>query len=274
MMNLPPLTFEDLLALGRRVRVPQAMPDHEPAVGDVWRARWDDESALVLVLEVVGARARVAPCTLDIADWELDGLPLLESRPLYVGWSASRTIPAITLDACFGTVSVVERTAIDEDTEALDERLAAELAPLSTPQLAGEGDGSLPGLLASRSIQPSQLAADLDIPTNTALAIRRGKKPVTPLQARRLAHLLGISEHEVLHGNPRLPDDLAEALHEHRHRAQLRDLASRRRLNDSEAWSTAAYGTLLTAARHTGGRENGWHLRIDRFFDSEGIRDA
>ena len=80
-----------------------------------------------------------------------------------------------------------------------------------------------------------------------------------------------MTEDVVLQGNPRLPEDLTSDLQEYRYRARLQQLGAREHLNDSEAWKPGRAYALVSAARRTGGQESNWHLRIDRYFELEGI---
>ena len=271
MLNLPPLTFDDLVELGRQIPVPRQLPSRPPAVGDVWRARWDDESVLVVLLDLGKSQVRVAPCTFDVPTHAGPNLPELGKRPLYVSWRHQASIPAIALDACFGAALMRGPSDARDSDDSRDEQLSAELARLTAQQLTGQGDGSLPAMLEANAVELPRLVEELKVLPATALKIRRGKKPVTPAQAKALAGLLSVTEDVVLQGNPRLPDDLTSDLQEYQYRARLQHLGEREHLTDSEAWSRAAYGVLLSAARHTGGRESNWHLRIDRYFESEGV---
>jgi plasmid maintenance system antidote protein VapI len=274
MLNLTPLTFEDLLAIARTVRVPRALPPRDPGPGEVWRARWDDHSAVVVVIGMTKVTAEVAPCTFDVSSLDPSGLPSIDGRPLFAAWDRTTTIPAVTLDVCFGAVAVGLTAPVSDAASLLGQRLQAELSPLAALRFGEQGDGSLSALIKERALTPSAFARTLGVSPGAALNISRGKRAVNLDQARKLAQILAVSEDTVLQGNPRLPHQLIADLQEHRHRARLDQLASKRHLSDSQAWNTAAYGALLSAARHTGGEEASWHLRIGRFFESEGIRGA
>lgn len=271
MLKLPPLTLEDLVELGGRILVPRPLPSRIPVVGDVWRARWDDVAVLVVLLGVERSQVQVAPCTFDVPANAPQDLPEIEHHPLYVSWQHDGSIPAITLDARFGAIAITRSPTTRNDADDRDDELSEELARLAGLHLADQGESSLPDLLATKGIQLPQLVEALKVPPATALKIRRGTTSVTPSQAKTLARLLAVTEETILHSNPRLPDELRADLQEYRHRGQLQRLAARQHLKDSEAWSLAAYGVLASAARHTGGKETGWHLRIDRYFESEGV---
>lgn len=264
-------------------------PPPEPEVGQLWRARWEDLAELVVILEAVDDRVVVAPVSFDVdyADEQSVVLPedatsLQVEAAVWLG--LRRDLSMGVLDRYVGFLA--ERWRDLASSAERDElrrgrrlhpadpggeyraRLEDTVDVLAAATWVPIGSGALAGMIQSAGVSPQQLVGLLDATPQQALAVLRGRAPVTVEQSSRLSMAIGSTPEEVLAANPSLPEDLVTRLDRPRRRAQVRELASRRRLPEVEAWRAAAYGTWALAARQTGDRADpAWDDRLDRYFD-------
>jgi len=263
-------------------------PPPEPEAGQLWRARWENVAQLVLVLDVVGDRVEVAPVSLDVdyADEHSvvlpeDATPLAVEAVVWLG--LRRSLSMGVLDRSLGLLA--ERWRDLRSSAGMNELRRGSRAGAADPRaeyrarledafdvLAAAtwvpiGSGALASMIRSAGLGAQELVGLLDTSPQQALAVLRGRAAVTADQARQLSAEIGLAPEEVLAANPSLPTDLVARLDRPRRRAQVRELARRRRLSETEAWRAAAYGIWALAARQTGARADpAWDDRLDRYF--------
>ena len=273
MTDLPPLTFEDLLAFGRRVRIPRPVESAAPTPGQVWRASWDTDSSLVVVLSVDDASVLVAPIFTDFDPvvFEDDEVSDFAGRAALVLRRHARPIAPLTLDVLFGVVSLpdgaVTHAVIDAE---LEQQMTEPLDKLSQWSTHGEGTGTLRERFRSVGVTARQIAAALNEPLAVAAQILRNARPVTPDQAEALAHTVPLTEDEILQSNPTLPQQWQRELQASSYRAPIKALARQRHKTDSDTWRSVAYGALALAARQGNDQaQESMRARIDSYLQSE-----
>lgn len=254
------------------VRSAWAGPRPAVAPGQLWRAQWDDVARFVVVLQVEGLLAEVAPVSLDV-DLATDDAYLLEAAetdfdvPLAVWLGLKAAVPTRVLAHYAGSVHI----AVDGLRKApqgrpvlspIDER-ALETAVLGDDmdELAEvpTADADLSQLLSGVTIKD---LVGLQIPTPHALAIRRGVRPLTPVQAAKVAALAGTTAEALLRANPPLPAEVVRDLDAPKVHELVAQLAARRGIPDADARLMAGYGAYGLAARETGPGSVDWTARI------------
>lgn len=267
-------------ALPSSVRRAWADRPPTPAPGQLWRARWGTVTQMLLILDAPARSVRTAPVTLDmdLADDTAVVLPAEANDitvPLVVWLGDATSLPIRVLDRFLGLVTIDPRevpsarsglpvltTADDRAVnrarlqDALDVFVAARWAP--------GGDGSLGEILGRAD--PKRLREALELPDRVVIALRRGRTPLTPEQAVRLAPVVEESVENLLAANPVLPDDLVADLDLPAYRAKVNALANRRGIEEIEAWLTAGYSVAGAAHRQAEGDEPSWRARLDRYF--------
>lgn len=273
MTDLPHLTFDDLLALGRRVRIPRSVESAPPAPGQVWRASWDSVASLVVVLSASDGAVVVAPIFTDF-----DAL-IFEDEEVadFAGCAAlvlrrhARPIAPLTLDTLFGAVSLPEHAGTNPVIDAeLEHEMTEPLDKLADWSAHGEGNGTLRERLRASGVTAGQIAAALNEPLAVAAQIFRNARPVTPNQAETLAHTIPLTADEILEANPTLPTQWQRELQASSYRAPIRALARQRHKTDSDTWRSVAYGAFALAARQGNGRTpESVRARIESYLQSE-----
>ncbi|HVW80737.1 MAG TPA: hypothetical protein VHB69_07350 [Mycobacteriales bacterium] len=255
-----------------------APPDPQP--GQLWRARWEETSELVAVLRVTTDAVEAAPVTLDVeyADNDAAVVPAGES-PLGVDtvtWiGLRRVLPMTVLDRFLGewpvkslmagTGSVIVNPA--DPRAEYRAYLEDELDLLAAARWAPTGAGTLAEELRAAGIDPQRLVALLDLAPQEALALLRGRLPVTAEQAETLAPALNRTVEQILAANPAPPAEIVSLLDRPRRRPQVQALARRRGMSEVTARQTAAFGVWRLAARQVGDRtEPAWDARLERYF--------
>lgn len=239
----------DLMRLAAQAAAPRAItktglrerfgdaPHVEPAQGQVWRVRWEQDSLLVLVLTVRNRSIMGVPVTLepgrgghcsmlvpaevtsfgvpatlwcDLTGWLpfrvldriVDEWPedVAQSCPLRVCAPEPRRGPAVT-----GDDDLVEEIEIAMDVLR---HVPAFAEPAAPDERVVELRTKLP------NITVAQVGNALQVPKGEALAIMRGKGLISLDQAEVLARLASIDVEEVLACVPRLPEaGIAEVEH-------------------------------------------------------------
>ena len=257
-------------------------------MGQLWRASWDDLNELVLVLDVLGDRVEIAPVSLDIdyADEETVVLPE-QATPLHlevaVWLGLRRDLSMGVLDRCLGAVERWRhllssagfedlrrgsRLLIADPRAEYRARLEDAFDVFAAATWVPIGSGALAEMLRSAGLGPEQLVTLLNVTPQQAFAVLRGRAAISAEQAGLLTEVLGSAPDDLLAANPSLPVDLVARLDRPRRRVQVRELARRRRMPETEAWRAAAYGTWALAARQAGDRSDpAWDDRLDRYFD-------
>lgn len=258
--------------------------------GQVWRARWDDVLTLVFIDTVLcefANRVRVAPVTLG--DQDADDTAVILSAdasdlnvPLSVWPEMVTEISEIVLERWiaavgdFDSLEALERAASEGDilrglpilndlSPRLEERRLLELAMgvlASAAQIAG-GTGELSAMVAD--IPTSELAVALDVLPALARSIKRARALIVYAQAERLAPLLRISVHDVLHANPNPPATLLELASRLERGPGVRALAKARRETDSDAYLDMVQGAWGLAARGDKAEAEDWNGRLDTY---------
>ncbi|MEN3539353.1 hypothetical protein AAH991_29875 [Microbispora sp. ZYX-F-249] len=271
-------------------------PDHlEPAVGQVWRAEWDDVSRLVLLLAAEERHWRVVPVSVEPTGEDDHSLVVDTSHTAFAvevtAWAGlSALIPTGTLsrviddwsrditnwcaDTAGGTLheppagtrrggpatdpfsaSATVRASLADDLDVL---VAAPLVPIqaSTPVDLKAATGRV-GLAA--------VIAALQLPQPTVMKIVQGKHPVTKQQAHVLAGLFGYAAEEIMMAAGGLPLGLATELEQPRWRETWRSLCRRLGVSEYAARLQAGYGAFATAFRQTGGTAPDWRSRISQW---------
>lgn len=272
MIDLPPLTRADLIAMGQRIHIPRPLEASEPTPGQVWRALWDDTVSLVVVLDPSPTSMLVAPLFLDFdrETFEDDESTDFVGRRALVLWYHARKIAPLTLDALFGVVALNESAPIRPVEDADLESMLEPLNKLAVWAKEGEGDGTLRERLRNSGATASSVAAALDVPLAVAAQVIRGTRPVTPKEAEALATTTSLTADTILASNPALPDNWHAELQASEYRAPIRSLAQLRQKSDSEAWRSAAYGAYALAARQANSREDASvRARIHSYLQSE-----
>jgi plasmid maintenance system antidote protein VapI len=247
-----------------------ARPDLTP--GQLWRARWEDVSVFVVVLRTEGSSVDVAPVSLDV-ELATDSAVLLEPGetdfdvPVAVWLELRAAVPERVLEQYAGTVHL----AVDALRKApqgrpvltpLDDR-AMEVAVLGDDMdelaAAPAHDATLQELLAPVGLQ--QLV-ELGVPTQLALALSRGLRPLTPELAAKIAPVAGVTPETLLRANPPLSADVVRDLDSTEGRELVSRLASHRGVPEADARLMAGYGAYALAARETGRGDVDWTARI------------
>ncbi len=262
----------DAVALPDSVRAAWTGRPPEPAPGQLWRALWGDVARFVLVLKVERATAEVAPVTLDV-ELATDDAYLLDAEVSDLGvpvavWLGLRAAVASRVLERFAGVVHIDVNAVKKEksgrpvASVLDER-AMERAVLEDDmdELAAVPavDASLQELLAPVGLD--QLVA-LGVPTQLALALSRGLRPLTPELAAKIAPVASATPEALLRANPPLPDDVARALDSPESRELVSRLAEHQAVAEADARRMAGYGVYALAARETGRGDVDWSARI------------
>lgn len=251
-----------------------------PAAGQIWRARWGALTQVLVILDASARSVRVAPVTVDPAGAD-DSAAIVPPGGSDLGvalvvWLGDATsVPVRVLDRHLGAVEIDLRDAAGlqygrpvltaaDDRGVHRARLQDTLDSFVTARWAPDGNGSLPDLLGP--IDPQRLIDALGGDQRSVIALRRGRAPITPEQAARIAPLTGQTVPALLSANPRLPEGLAADLDLPANRANVTSLALRRGIAETEAWLTAGYSVFAAAHRQTEGEAPSWQARLDRYF--------
>lgn len=129
------------------------------------------------------------------------------------------------------------------------------------------GTGELGTLLAGVAV--TSLAATLHVNNAIALKIVRGDAFIDRTQAERLAPLVQKSPEELVAANPAIPGDLVETLTSSTRNGQLRALARKDDLSESEAFAKMARDCFALAARGERQGIRDWPGRVDTYLRME-----
>ncbi|MFS8102095.1 hypothetical protein LFM09_33715 [Lentzea alba] len=300
-----PTALQRLLQLAEQVRVPEALSreglaerfgapgDLEVDAGQVWRACWDDVSALLLITDVEDLTVAAVPVTLD--------LPAAPGRTVVVdatstafgldavAWiSLSGRFPLRVLDQPVDRwqddlVASIRGTVVDTSAEpafASREMMWAELAddltalrdvPALPVHVSGEKHTTLRALLG-QSLDLRQLVTALQPLGYTqadVMTVLNGKKPLTPDAAATVAEVTGIDPGAIEAAVLALPRDfVAEADHPRwRHAWQRR--AEQHEQDEATGRLEGSYAFFARAARETGSGPVDWRARLTQYFQRE-----
>ena len=273
--------------------------DATPQAGQLWRAEFQSEVALVFLHRVDEDEQMAAMIPVG-EDWQyadaatviVDDNPLGQALGLWV--AAERMVSLVVLDRPLGTLSAQVKqdvTAVrrwlrsgaphgvddvgsqivsDADeriryrhalTEPLD-RLATALEP--TPDASAE---SLKDLVRERGLQAGDVADTLRWERHDALELLRGQRTLTSPEILRLAPLLETDAATVAALAPQPDVELLKAAHSPRQRRKARDWANRRDVSEADARHRAVAAAMKMARRsRPGDGAPDWYRLLDDFF--------
>ncbi|MFF8021399.1 hypothetical protein ACFZDJ_09760 [Streptomyces sp. NPDC007896] len=294
---------KELSAEGLRARFGDPAEVHL-AVGQVWRARWEETSLLVLVLAIADREVNAVPVTIDppgedAASLVVDGTRTafgVESTvwaglagpvpqrvldrmvdlwgPDLVAWAAEMAdggAPSVPAGARQGTVPASVFDASEEVRAELEDDLDALRAAPGLPEAKGtEKVVSLGALLKGLPDLP-MLGTALGVPQPEVMRILRGSVPLKPGQVEAVASATGLSVDAVAKTVRPLPAALVAAAEHPRWRETWIRRAKRLGVSEGEARLSGGYGTLALAARETGGAEPDWEGRLRQFLRGEDL---
>ena len=274
------------------------------AVGQVWRARWEETSLLVLVLGIADREVNAVPVTIDppgedAASLVVDGIRTafgVEStvwaglagpvplrvldrvvdlwEPDLVAWAAEMAdggAPSVPAGARQGTVPASVFDPSEEVRAELEDDLDALRAAPGLPEAKGtEKVVSLGALLNGLPDLPA-LGAALGVPQPEVMRILRGSVPLKPGQVEAVASATGLSVDAVAKTVRPLPAALVTAAEHPRWRETWIRRAKRLGVSEGEARLSGGYATLALAARETGGAEPDWEGRLRQFLRGEDL---
>lgn len=268
-----------------------------PALGQVWRAEWEGAIAIVvttgtprnqhvgvsLVNEDIGladARTLIVPT---------DRSPL--GHPIGVWAIPSSRIPTVALDRHLGDLApsdldtlsgllvtagpptaavdltyppAAHRQALEGTLDGFDElrRLLAGDQPDTT---------SLDDLLSAAGKKWSTLVTDADIAAPILRKVRQGAPGVLDGDAvARIADALDVHVDDVVAALPRPPAALRVALHQPRHRHQVRERARRTGSSIGEVRRVVARELVGARRRQRAGTDEDWDELLDAYFAVDG----
>ncbi|MEU9074445.1 hypothetical protein AB0D22_07155 [Kitasatospora sp. NPDC048538] len=297
MSSVHTTAYQQLVAAAAGLKVPDAVrrvatsQPEDPQPGQIWRAAWEDVIQLLLVTEVGdGDTLRAVPASFErFADADTLLLPASAStleEPLALWWGLEGTVPWCVLDrqvsalsdrpvaltgrsladavagARWGSGAAVS-AAGNEYRGVLTDRVEV----LASARWEPPGSGDLPQLFEDKAIEAEDLVAELELPLPQALAVWRGKQPLTTEQATKLAERLGQPADRLLAANPALPPDVVHELNRPLRRARVKALAARFDETELDARRRAAYGIFALAARQERPAGPNWTARTDRYFE-------
>ncbi|MGH3971968.1 MAG: hypothetical protein ACRDS9_01370 [Pseudonocardiaceae bacterium] len=309
-LNMP----QRFLDLAKQTRGPRALSEEalserfgelaeiEIVAGQVWRARWNEVSILVLVLAVEDRDVLASPVTID-PPVEDDRCVVLEGSSTAFGVEA-RVWAGLT---CLIPIRVLDRPADEwsEDvirwaTHTVQGRPSAippgarqgraiqsELDPAAMfrAELADELEllSQAPGLpvampsaayrdlasLLGAKLDLASLCSSLDLPQSEVMKLLRGKIPLTPDQIAVVAQVAGLSYEEIAGTVRQLPLGLVVEMEHPRWRPTWVRRAQRLHISEDQARLTDGYKVFALAARETGGAEPDWGQRLRQFLHEE-----
>lgn len=285
---------EDLTSKGLKARfgLPEAA---EPSTGQVWRARWEEDSLLVLVLGVRGSQVEVAPITIEPTGQD-DRSVVVSAEATAFGvdttaWCGLRgELPYRVLDRVVDEWSAeITRCVVDEVSLATsvrsgrrapeDEDVRRDIADTvdrlgRVPAFAvPKPDG--PPLRDLRKVVNLPLAAIrecLGVSQSEAMDIMRARKPLAADQVRVLADRAGVPAARIEECLPGLPALGIDEVEHPRWRGLLTYLARTNGRTEADTRLRVAHGAFALAARQSGQGDGGaglWHQRIQRYLDAE-----
>lgn len=308
------------LDLAQRARGPRALSEAglrerfgDPAqaeleTGQVWRARWDEVSMLVLVLDVDASEVRAVPVTID---------PPGEDETSVVV-DGSRTAFGVDATIWAGLVSCVPMRVLERALDAWDDDIVgcttARAQGRPAPTAAGVREGQpirsalepdaevragltdgleylrqTPALPIQESARPAgnlasllgdrldlkALCSALKMPQPEVMKLLRGKIPLPPDRIDAVASATGLSAEQIARTIRPLPADLVHAMEHPRWRSVWVRRARRLGVTEAQARLSGGYGTFALAARETGGGAADWDARLRQFLgDEAGAKDG
>lgn len=268
-----------------------------PAPGQVWRARWEGDSLLLLLLAGGPQGFTAAPVTVEPTGEDAEALvvgpamtafsvdvtlwcglrqaiaqhvldEVIDSWPpeivgyAYQGPGAGQPVPG----GCRPGEDQAEDTEFRGETAAAMQRLAA------APSLPVHQGNDPPGdLHRTLGLKLADVMKALNVTQALAMDVLRGDQPLSPPQIATLSRRSGIPVADIEHRMPALPAGLVEAVEAPRWRAEVAALARRNDVDEYEARNRAAFGAYALAARSgpsTKDTDVDWDQRLRRWFQA------
>jgi hypothetical protein len=304
------------LDLAQRVRGPRALSEAglrerfgDPAqaeleTGQVWRARWEEVSMLVLVLDVAAREVSAVPVTIDPPGEDESSVVVDGSRTAFgvdatvwaglvswvpvrvlervvdawdddiVGCTAARTQGQPAPAAAGVRAGQSVRSALEPDAEVqaglTDDLEYLQQAPALPVQESGQPGGNLASLLGDR-LDLKALCSALKMPQPEVMKLLRGKIPLPPDQIDAVASATGLPAGQIARTIRPLPADLVYAVEHPRWRSVWVRRARRLGVSEAQARLSGGYGTFALAARETGGGVADWDARLRQFLGDEAV---
>ncbi|MGW0582227.1 hypothetical protein ACWD25_41285 [Streptomyces sp. NPDC002920] len=302
------------LDLAQRARGPRALSEAglrerfgDPAqveltTGQVWRARWDEVSMLVLVLDVDDLEVSAVPVTIDPPGEDETSVVVDGSRTAFgvdtTVWAGlvccvpmrvlERVVDTWDDDIVGCTTARAQdrpgpvvaglregqpiRSALEPAAEVraglADDLEYLQRAPGLPIQESGRPAGSLASLLGDR-LDLGALCAALQLPQPEVMRLLRGKTPLSLDQVDTVASATGLPAEQITRTIRPLPADLVQAVEHPRWRSVWVRRARRLGVSETQARLSGGYGTFALAARQTGGGAADWDARLRQFLRSE-----
>ncbi len=270
------------------VSVPPALrqawngPEPQITSSQVWRADWDHENLIVVILGTQEG-IQAAPLSLDTEYADKSAVVIEESSsplgvPLVAWPELAHRLPCVVFDRFAGELSQHTLEAIIDPKSSYDVdpnsthpvrlyRAAIEdsIEALAAARWYEAGTGQLSTIL--RDVGVREIATALDVAPQRALALWRGQAALTRSEAERLSPLVDRPADALLAANPSPPSDLIARLDQPSRHRQVRAVAERRGVDLSTSYRDVAYQNWALAARQTGTQKNiNWDLRLDTYF--------
>jgi plasmid maintenance system antidote protein VapI len=288
---------EHLTATGRRLRFGETA---DVDTGQIWRARWDEVTCLVAVLDVepeVGTEILVAPMSVEptgadenslVVDGNLTGwgvpvtvwVGLAARIPLRTFVEPVDELPkpvrayahALADRGELGTAPVgvrVGRRETDPFDVSLTVRADLEdrLTALAHAPALPTSDMPTAGDLRQLGLKVLQVQQLLDITLSQAVDVLGGKAALTSEQVDKLADAAGADTEALLALVRPIPTSLARELDSPRWKRLITTCAKQWNVDELTARSISARGTYALAARGAGVVPD-WGSRLRRYFEA------
>jgi DNA-binding transcriptional regulator YdaS (Cro superfamily) len=305
-----PTVPQHLLELARRARVPEALSptglnsrfgepaNYEVATSQVWRARWDAISVLVLILGIEDRTVHVVPVTLDLPAEDERSLivePGLTTFGIHVTvWvGLAGDLPSRVLEQpvdlwpdelVHGIANLVHDPAASVPTGTRrGDPITSDLAPEAllraeleddleslrqAPALpvAADGEDARPlSAVLGRKVDLKALVAALGWPQHEVMNLLNGRRALTPEEVGVVADATGVSPEEVAKAVRLLPPDFVAEVEQPRWRSTWRHRADRDGTDETTARLRQSYDMFARAARQTGGGPDDWRARLEQY---------
>jgi transcriptional regulator with XRE-family HTH domain len=269
-IELTPVTFDDLVRMASRLELPKIEEDTATiAVGQIWQLTWDGTSEIGIVARADATSPTIVPLRVDLAAGHSGIYIPSFDAVASPQWRSARPVPAITLA---GTISdTVVLPEPPSDITSIDDDVENRMLTLSEWLVNTEGTGDLAKHLKATGQTVSQLANELNAQRSTIIDLLRGNLVPDEGLTTRIASFLRLPLSMVQTGGAAVPAGLREVLARRSARGRVRAFAAAREVSDSQAWRTSAYGIVAMPYRTVGGRQDdAWESRMDRFFEVNG----
>jgi hypothetical protein len=276
--------------------------DHPIAIGQIWRATWDDVSLLILVINVEHANIDAAPITLDPGAQDVESFVLQPSLTAFgvdvtlwmglrarlplrvldeiideipasvVAWLTSSQVGSgtrIPQGVRFGqSPSTVFDTALPVRARVEDDLEALRASPgLPTATEAETPTPTLASILG-KAVDLHTLASALSghgFSQSGVMSLLRGKRPLSPDVVDVIAGVTGVEPSLIASTVEPLPAEFVEEVDHPRWRPLWRDRARDEGLDEAAARLQVSYEIFALAARQTGSQNPDWSARLAQF---------